>query len=336
MNLLKTDLERAEQKGILNEGQAAALWSFLEEAHGDEAQFSFAHAAYYFGAFLILGAMGWFMTLGWAILGGTGIALLSGVYGLLFMLAGMHLRSTAHGGIPGALLVTCAVWMAPLIGYGVMEACGFWGGYTTSSYRSYYQFIDPRWVVLEVMTIGAALIAFTRVRHPFVLFPAGFAGWFMSMDLVRVLGIGSSEGACAIGFAMLAIAYAVDLRSTVDYAFWIHVFGMTSFWGGLSTMGSGDEFGKLIYALINGFLIVTGVFLHRRVFAVYGSFGVFYYLGHLSWTIFKDSFFFPIALTGLGIVFIAVGVRIDQLTRVLEGHLSALPAWLRALRPAAR
>jgi hypothetical protein len=47
--------------------------------------------AYYFGALIVMSAMGWFMTLGWERYGGNGIFLISTLYAVLFILAGRTL-----------------------------------------------------------------------------------------------------------------------------------------------------------------------------------------------------------------------------------------------------
>ena len=85
------------------------------------------------------------------------------------------------------------------------------------------------------------------------------------------------------GLAVLLIAYLVDLRSRAgqDFAFWGYVFGLMAFWGGLSSMESGNEWTKLAYCLINVGLIGLSVLLSRRVFAVFGAFGVLGYSGSL-------------------------------------------------------
>jgi hypothetical protein len=73
-----------------------------------------------------------------------------------------------------------------------------------------------------------------------------------------------------------------------------------AFWGGLSLMESDSELRKLLYCLINLGLMFVAVFLERRAFLVFGAMGVFGYLGHLSYSIFKNSMLFPLALTLIG------------------------------------
>jgi len=101
------------------------------------------------------------------------------------------------------------------------------------------------------------------------------------------------------GGLVLVAAYLIDLRgrSEEDYAFWWYLFGLLAFWGGLTDLHSDSEVGKAIYFLINLGLICVALFLRRRVFLVFGALGAFLYLGHLAWTVFKDSMMFPLVLT---------------------------------------
>jgi hypothetical protein len=112
------------------------------------------------------------------------------------------------------------------------------------------------------------------------------------------------------GLAMTLVAFWVDLRSRFsrDYAFWLYLFGVLTFWGGLSLMNSGSEWGKLAYCGINVAMILVGAVLGRRVFAVFGGLGVAGYLGYLSYKVFKDSLIFPLALSLVGLAIIALGV----------------------------
>jgi hypothetical protein len=101
------------------------------------------------------------------------------------------------------------------------------------------------------------------------------------------------------------------------------VFGTLAFWGGLTSLDSNSELGKLAYCGINLVMIAVGAALSRRVLAVFGGLGVAVYLGHLSYTVFKDSMLFPVALTAIGLGVVAAGVAWQR-------HEAAIGARLRA------
>jgi hypothetical protein len=79
-----------------------------------------------------------------------------------------------------------------------------------------------------------------------------------------------------------------------DFPFWCYLFGLMAFWGGLTaTRNSGSEVGRLIYLLINFGLIGIAIALRRSTFLVFGAMGAWGYVGHLAYTVFKDSVVFP-------------------------------------------
>jgi hypothetical protein len=140
----------------------------------------------------------------------------------------------------------------------------------------------------------------------------------------------------AFGAVMLAVAWLVDLQrwKNGDFAFWLHLFGLMTFWGGLTAQHSGSEFGKAIYCLVNVGLIFLGLFLMRRAYAVFGGIGVTIYLGYLANEVFKDSILFPFALSAIGLAFIGAGLVFHYRGRAIGEALGeALPARLREFRP---
>lgn len=191
---------------------------------------------------------------------------------------------------------------------------------------------------MEVGTILAGLVALRFVRFPFLTFPVAFALWFMSMDLTPLI-YGRSDFtwnqrlwvSLWFGLAFLAVSFLVDRRTRDDYAFWGYLFGTLAFWGGLSLMESQSEVSKLLYCLINIVLMLISVLLDRRVFIVFGALGVFGYLGHLAYTVFKDSLLFPFALSALGLAIIWLGIYYQRHRTRIEGAIVALlPAGIRA------
>ena len=136
------------------------------------------------------------------------------------------------------------------------------------------------------------------------------------------------------GLAMLPMAWVVDVRARGDFAFWLHLFGLLAFWGGLSLLDSDSELGKAIYCLINVALLFLAVFLQRRAYAVFGALGVTIYLGHLSF-MFADSLLFPFALSAIGVAIIAAGLLYYRRSADIEGWVErTLPPAALALRPA--
>ena len=107
-----------------------------------------------------------------------------------------------------------------------------------------------------------------------------------------------------------------------------------TFWGAVSSSSSDSEIAKAFYGVMNVGLILLSVFLGRRVYAVFGAMGLALYLGHLAQKVFKDSLFFPFALSLIGIAIIAAGLvyhrRRDTIAAWLDDRL---PPSVQRLRP---
>src|ERR1700689_1666804 len=346
MNLCKEDLRWAAKEGGISAAQADHRLQQLQDRATSSAgsKFDVANVAYYFGALIVMSAMGWLMNLGWERFGGAGIFSLAALYAALFILAGRTLWYKENLKVPGGLLFTLAVWMTPLAIYGLERMTGVWPQDAPENFQSYHIWIKGSWIVMEVGTVLAGLIALKFIRFPFLTFPIAFSLWYMSMDLTPLL-VGKQAFSwyerlwvsLCFGLLVLLVTYAVDRRTKDDYAFWGFLFGLAAFWGGLSLMDSNSEWNKFLYCLINIGLIFLAVFLQRRVFVVFGACGVFGYLGHLSYSVFKDSFLFPLVLSFLGLVVIFLGVQYQRHRDEIEAAiLNLAPAGIRRLRPIER
>ncbi len=331
--LQRPELDPAVRAGILTAEQADRLVEFFAASPATEqARFTFVHVLYYLGGMIAIGAMSLFMTLGWNALGGWGGCFTAVCYGVL-ALALTHWFVERKLAIPAGIMATLAVVMVPLAIFGAQMALGYWG--EGKSYRDYHVFIDWRWIMMEFGTLAAGAVLLWRYRFPFMLMPIAVTLWYMSMDLVPYL-LGAERVydweirkfiSLWFGLAMTLVAFWVDLRSRFsrDYAFWLYLFGVLTFWGGLSLIGSGSEWGKLGYCGVNVAMILIGAVLGRRVFAVFGGLGVAGYLGYLSYKVFKDSLIFPLALSVVGLAIIGLGVlwqrREAQWSERLRGFL---------------
>jgi hypothetical protein len=344
MNVSKDDLTWAASEGVISPQQGEALWRALERRQGAGPRFDLPHVAYYFGALIVIGAMGWFMNLGWERFGGGGIFLISAVYALCFVLAGRTLWYKEKLQVPGGLLFTMAVCMTPLAIYGLERLTGIWPQADPGVYRGYHIWVKGSWFLMEVGTILAGVVALRFIRFPFLTAPIAFSLWYMSMDLTPLL-FGQTDFtwnqrlwvSLWFGLAVLLVSYIIDRRTEEDYALWGYLFGMLAFWGGLSLMESGSEFRRLLYCLINIGLILLSVLLDRRVFIVFGSLGVFGYLSHLAYRVFKDSLLFPFVLSILGILLIYLGIKYQRNREAIDRFILALvPEELRQLLPQKR
>jgi hypothetical protein len=354
MRIERADLDEAIGQQILTAPQAAALWRLLQSrqplaagAPAPEAprrRFNGLNVAYYFGALLVIGAMGWLMTLGWEAFGGKGIFLIATLYAFFFTMAGLRLLAEPQTRTPGGLLVTMAVCMTPLAVYGFERMTGLWPSADPGSYRGFFPWIRGGWFAMEAATVVAGLIALRKVKFPFLVAPIAFVLWFMSMDAVPALfhahpwdGDIARRVSIVFGLALLFVAFLVDHRTEEDYAFWLYFFGLIAFWSAITSLQSDRELNKLLYCAMNVGLVVLSVLLRRRVFLVFGALGVNLYLGHLAWRVFEHSMIFPFALTLLGLGIIAAAVHYQRHRAAIELRIESwVPLWVRDLLPPAR
>lgn len=338
MHLERGMLQRACQAGLLDSAQLEPLWQYLQQQTADRPGFRASHLLYYCGGLLAIGAMTLFINLGWERFGGGGLAIISGVYALLGVLMTEQLvarQLAIPAGICGALVVA----LVPLLVYGLQLYFGFWAkGHV---YQDYYRYVDWRWLMMEFSTLMAGAILLWRYRLPFLLMPVAVTLWFMSMDLAPFLFGQTALSwdmrlwvSVYFGLLMVLLAFWIDVRTrhTQDFAFWGYLFGVMTFWGGLSLMDSHSEWNKLLYCLINLGLLLVGALLSRRVFAVFAAVGIAGYLGHLAREVFADSLLFPLALSLIGFLIMGAGLWWQRHEARLSIRLrSYLPVALREL-----
>src|ERR1700733_662681 len=99
---------------------------------------------------------------------------------------------------------------------------------------------------MELATLASGAAILWRYRLPFSVMPVAVTLWYMSMDLVPFL-FGTTQTwelrelvSCWFGLAIILLGFWIDLRTNTkkDYAFWLYLFGVIAFWGGLSCQHS--------------------------------------------------------------------------------------------------
>ncbi len=340
LNSMNDALRAARDAGVIDAETFERLSAFFAQREAavatppDQAPtFNFVNLLWYLGALIVLGAMGLFSTTAFGLWGAKALLATSIAYAVGFAAAGGYLWRKRDLRTPGGLLVACAVGMAPLFIYSVQALAGHDPTEAAQSYKDFYVWIKSSWLPMETGTIVAAVLALACFPFPFLVMIIAFALWFMSMDLTPwLLEVEDftwqqrANVSMLFGAAMLAVAWLVDLKRWKggDFAFWLHLFGLMAFWGGLTAQHGGDEFGKAVYCLVNVGLIFLALFLMRRAYAVFGGIGVTLYLGHLADEVFKDSILFPFALSGIGVLFIAAGLLFHRYGKTIGEALGEL------------
>jgi hypothetical protein len=348
MRYSSDDLRAAAAAGVINSSQFEALLAFLATRQPvpsmSAAKFDVVHLLWYMGALVVISAMGLFSTLAFSTMGGPALAATALVYAALFTGAGHYLWTVRKLRTPGGLLIAIAVSMIPLAVYGVQDSYGAWSQFgKPGTVRDFYVWIKGSWIFMEIATIAGALIALRFYRFPFIVFIMAVALWFLSMDIVPwITGSQFSNWetsrrvSVGFGLAIIAAAIVVNMRQrSGDFAFWLYLFGVMTFWGGITASSGGTAVDKALYCAMNfGFLLISA-FLGRRVFAIFGTIGIAFYLGDLADKVFKDSMLFPFALSLIGIGIIAFGLYYHRHQHAISAWVErCLPESLKRLRPA--
>ncbi len=339
------DLRDAAEAGVISPADLERLLAFLANSGSagttsPPAKFDAAHVLWYAGALIVIGAMGFFSTLAFTQMGGRALTACAIAYAVGFTVAGHYLWHDKNLRVPGGLLIAIAVSMAPLAVYGIQDELGWWGQFgKPGSVHDFYVWVKGSWIFMEIATVVAGVVALRTYRFAFIVAIIAVALWFMSMDLAPWFS-GTPYAdfetrrrvSVWFGLAVLAVAWIVDYRSrSGDFAFWLHLFGLMAFWGGITSSSSATELGRAMYCLFNVGLLVLAVILMRRAYAMFGAFGICLYLGHLADVVFKDSLWFPFSLSLIGIAVIAAGLLYHRNERAIVAWIDThVPA---ALRP---
>jgi hypothetical protein len=347
MRYSSDDLRAAVAVGVLPPGQFDALMAFLNARAAEQPvapgpKFDVVHLLWYAGALVVMSAMGLFSTLAFSQMGGAALTATAVIYAALAWAGGHYLWTVKKLRTPGGLLIAVAVAMTPLAVFGVQDAYGAWTDFgKPAAMRDFYIWIKGSFVFMELATIAAAIVALWFYRFPFIVLVMAIALWFLSMDVVPWIA-GTSYGNWELsrkvsiwfGLGILVAALVVNLRQrSGDFAFWLYLFGVLTFWGGITATSGGSNLDKALYAALNvGFLLLS-VGLSRRVFAVFGTLGIAMYLGDIADKLFRDSLLFPFALSLIGLGIIALGLYCNRHQRDIGAWVDArMPASLRRLR----
>lgn len=350
--LTDTDLQAVRDAGLIDDTKLAEIRSFLEQrepalTRQTAPRFDLTHVLWYAGALIVIGAMGLFTNEAFNRMGGWALAACGATYLVAFLIAGELLWRNITLRIPAGLLVAIGVSMVPLIIYGVQDGLGVWDKAMgdPGNYNRFFSYVNGSWIYMEIGAIVAAMIAVWRYPFPFILMLAAVALWFMSMDLA--LWFTYEPGnyydfdarrlvSLYFGLGMIAVAWAIDIlrKRGPDFGFWLHIFGVITFWCGMTFSDSSTELMKFVYCLINVGMIGLSLFLNRRIYAVFGAIGVATYLGYLASEVFKDVILFSFALSAIGLGVIGLGLLLHRnRARMVAAMSTMIPPALAWLRP---
>ncbi|MCV2883679.1 DUF2157 domain-containing protein [Aestuariibacter sp. AA17] len=305
-------LQQAVEADIITSAQAQNMIALWQDQIDESPTFSFSHILYYLGGLVAIAAVTLFFNLGWQYYKGLGLVTLCGVFSVVGWGVARFLMQRQFM-LPAGISFTFVICLTPLAVFGIQHMLGLWPEKVV--YSDYHRDVKWYWVYMELATLLVGALVLYIYRFPFMVMPIAVTLWYFSLD-ATVLFIEDSNWdirkrtSMLVGFFMVVAALVIDYRSSreKDFAFWLYIVGGLTFWGGLSLMESDSEWSKFLYCMTNFVLVVIGAVIRRRIFVILGGLGVFGYLGHLAFDVFKDTWFFPISLTILGMGIVLVGI----------------------------
>lgn len=333
MKIEKVELTSAAAKVGISNHQAEELWTTLHgKAAQDVSKLNLPRVLYYFGALIVIIAMGWFIGITWEHFGGGGILCVTVTYIMLFLITGNILWRKKVFKIPGGLFITVAICLIPLAIYGFQKWTGWWITGDPGQYKDFMSWIRGGWFVMEATTILGGCLALKFYRFPFLTAPIFFSLWFMSMDVTPLIfkncNFWELSMRVSIGFGILVLiaSYLIDLKSRQDFAFWGYLFGMVTFWISFSQLNLSSEFENFLYCLTSIGLVLLSIFLQRSVFLIFGAIGIFNYITALFCRYFSNSALFPIFLSLIGILVVVIGMMYHKNHQKIDSFiLNLLP-----------
>lgn len=309
MKITRESFFKMGQSLELGEAKLEQFWQGLENC---EESHPFSKYLFYLGSLIIILSMTWLMNRGWEVFGGGGLFLIATGYAVAFLAAGHFLWNKSELRIPAGLFTTIAVAMVPLALYGLESYLGLFEKGTT--YQSFFSIIDPKWVAIEIATILVSLVVLYFYPFAFTLVALFLAGWFLIMDLFIGRDINRWELGSWItagyGLFYQILGYYFDRKRDYDFGFWAYLLGTFALFLGITQLMF-DERGEFIWFLfLLGSLVLSilSIVLQRVVLMIFGAFGIFLYLSHLAFFLFKDSVLFPFILTLIGLAIVGLGI----------------------------
>jgi hypothetical protein len=134
---------------------------------------------------------------------------------------------------------------------------------------------QPATLLVEAVTIAAALAAVARFRSPLPLLPAAVAFWVAVADLGELVSWDDAAKVLSIlaGALLVVAGLALDRRGHPAFAFWPHAVGGLALGLGVVALVHGD-LGWALVGLLSLVYVAAAYVLGRSSYAVLGALGI--------------------------------------------------------------
>jgi hypothetical protein len=179
-------------------------------------------------------------------------------------------------------------------------------------------------LLLEVLTVAAALRALKIFRHPLLVLAAAGVGWYFVADLLSSGGNWSAWVSILYGLFLLLATSAVNRV----YEFWLHVVSGVTIGGGLLWFWHLSDWNYILIGLTGLVYIWFGGAKRRSTWTVLGAFGLLLTTAHFvdKWFGDLNPFFLifgsggevkhdwarPLGFVMLGFAYVALGIMLRR------------------------
>jgi len=164
---------------------------------------------------------------------------------------------------------------------------------------------------INLVLLGLAVVL---QRNAFLV----FGGLGISVDIVDYLITESNieiNSWISVSFGGLLIGasyYIANKDPSQVFPFWGYLSGVAIYWGGWTTLFVFNiyhsQYFDFLYFAVNVVLLAGSVYTKQRVFLVFGCLGVLWYIEYLVYQVLWNSWYLPLFLTLIGLIFIALAI----------------------------
>lgn len=324
MKINKSLLNKAVAVGIINTQQAEQLWQLMIQDEETQTPFNFVNLLFYLGGFIAICSVTFLVSPYIINLGRWGLVSVLFAYGIgAFGLSQYFLKNKFS--IPAALCLIFIVSLTPIFLSSLQYAIWVNKDPNPIDIFKFFSLYQDNYFYIELGTWIVNFLFFLVYRFSILLLPLCLISWYLSSEIIHLIfGFSFSFSIffkTSIIFGMICIITAIylDIKNKKPYihSFWLYIVGVFSFWLGYTNqLLTNTEWSWFGFALMNFILLCLGTIFLRRVFLVFGSLGIFIFLGHIIYELFTklniNWLLGSLILTLLGLFLIKIGMLIHQ------------------------
>jgi hypothetical protein len=179
--------------------------------------------------------------------------------------------------LAGGLFAFVSVGVFPF----VLGAFFSWFGWF-DNVKPIHRGFDWNLLLIDLLTILAALVAIRLFRLPLLVLIVAGVGWFFVTDLVSNGGNWAAWVTLIVGGALFLIGLGLDASAWRPYGFWVHVVAGLTVGGALLYFWHSSDANWALIIVTGLVFIAVGALVSRSSYAVLGVIGLALATGHFS------------------------------------------------------